>query len=305
MKRIYSLILSIIMISTFSLASTTTYERTLDNLQVAEDIIVTPSNQDAILTTPKVNEEEKIYDFADLFTDSEEVELYNQVTSFVSDTNLDMAIVTINENPKYDAQDYADDFYDYNYFGKGENHDGLLFLIDMATREMYISTCGQALLIYDDYRIERILDATYDKIVEKDYYGCAGSFVKSALYWFNSGIPDSNKGFYIDENGIPTEDSNYKAPVFTGTSLSVIGVISLIISLIATGVKKSKHTTIKKATTATEYMKTKNLTQKLDNFLTTHTSSVYIPPSSSSSGGGSSYHSSSSGRSHGGGGRHF
>ncbi len=305
MKRIYSLILSIIMISTFSLASTTTYERTLDNLQVAEDIIVTPSNQDAILTTPKVNEEEKIYDFADLFTDSEEVELYNQVTSFISDTNLDMAIVTINENPKYDAQDYADEFYDYNYFGKGENHDGLLFLIDMATREMYISTCGQALLMYDDYRIERILDATYDKIVDGDYYGCAGSFVRSSLYWFNSGIPNSNKGYYIDEDGNPAEDPNYKVPVFTGTNLSVIGVISLIISLIATGVKKSKHTTIKKATTAVEYMKTKNLTQKLDNFLTTHTSSVYIPPSSSSSGGGSSYHSSSSGRSHGGGGRHF
>ena len=305
MKKIYSLILSIIMISTFSLASTTTYERTPDNLQVASDIEVTPSNLNSILTTPKVNEEEKIYDFADLFTDSEEELLYEKVTSFISQTDLDMAIVTIDDNPKYYAEYYADDFYDYNYFGKGSKHDGLLFLIDMDTREMYISTCGQALLMYDDYRIERILDATYDKIVDGDYYGCAESFVNSALYWFNSGIPSSNMGYYIDENGKPARDPNYKAPVFTGTSLTVIGIIALIIALIVTGVKKSKHTTIKKATTATEYMKSKNLTKKLDNFLTTHTSSVYIPPSSSSSGGGSSYHRSSSGRSHGGGGRHF
>ncbi len=300
MKKIYSLILSIIMISTFSLASTTTYERTPDNLQVASRIVVTSSRQNAILNTPKVNEEEKIYDFADLFTDSEEVELYNQVTSFISNTNLDMAIVTIDQNPKYTAQAYADDFYDYNYFGKESTCDGLLFLIDMDTREMYISTGGQAQLIYDDdYRRDGILDATYDKIVEEDYYGCAQSFIEEASYYFNMGILDTYKDYHLDEMG------NLVAPIFTSTNLTIIGVISLIISLIATGVKKSKHTTIKKATTAVEYMKTKNLTQKLDNFLTTHTSSVYIPPSSSSSGGGSSHHSGSSGISHGGGGRHF
>ena len=191
MKKICSLILSIIMISTFSLASTTTYERTLDNLQVASDIVVTSSNQNAILTTPKVNEEEKIYDFADLFTDSEEMDLYEKVTSFISDTNLDMAIVTIDYNPKYDAQTYADDFYDYNYFGKGSTHDGLLFLIDMHTREMYISTLGQALLMYDDYRIDCILDDIDEEYYSDNtnYYKMFDAYIKTSSYYAQLGIP--------------------------------------------------------------------------------------------------------------------
>ena len=79
--------------------------------------------------------------------------------------------------------------------------------------------------------LERILDATEEKIIDGDYYGCAESFVKSALYWFNSGIPSSNQGYYIGENGVPVRDPNYKAPIFTPTNLGIDGVISLIIAL--------------------------------------------------------------------------
>ena len=307
MKKVCSLVLSLLIISSFSLASTTTYERTLDNLQVSSDIEVTDSNKNAILTTPKVNEEEKIYDFADLFTDSEERALYEEVTSFISETNLDMAIVTIDYNPKYTAQDYADDFYDYNCFGKGLTHDGLLFLIDMDTRTLKISSTGQGILMYDDYRMERMYDATEEKASYGDYYGCGESFIRAALYYFNLGIPKSNIGYCIDSNGDLVKDPNYEAPIFTSTNLTIDGIISLILTLIISLGMRGKHKTIKKATTAEEYVKTQRITARRDNFLTTHTSSVYIPPSSSSSSGrGSSTYRSSSGRSHGGGGgRHF
>ena len=37
-------------------------------------------------------------------------EIYNMIKKFISKYNMDMAIVTINENPKSSSMGYADDF---------------------------------------------------------------------------------------------------------------------------------------------------------------------------------------------------
>lgn len=300
-KKYFCIIFMCIFIISNAFASTTTYERTLDNLQISSDITVTSSNRNNILNTPKVNETEKVYDFANLFTNSQEEILYSEITDFIFKSDLDMAIVTIDNNPKYSAMVYADDFYDYNYFGIGDNHDGLLFLIDMDTREMYISTTGEAIRVYDDNRIDKILDSTYSEISNQDYYGCAYEFIEKSEYYFNIGIPESNKYSHIDENG----DYIYEGEVEYDTPYGTIFVISLVIALIVVFVMKSKHKTIKKATTAWAYMHKPSITHREDIFLTTNTVKTYFPRSSGSGGGGSSIHRSSSGRSHGGGGRRF
>ena len=96
----------------------------------------TTTSQTAKETTPVVDETKKIYDYANLITDEEEIELYNKVQEFINKYNMDMVIVTINSNPKSSSMEYADDFYDYNNFGKGTNKSGLLFLIDMQNRKI-------------------------------------------------------------------------------------------------------------------------------------------------------------------------
>ena len=60
------------MVSINVFASTNTYTRTNDNLLVPEDVTVTSNNINDILKTPAVFSSEKIYDFADLYTDNEE-----------------------------------------------------------------------------------------------------------------------------------------------------------------------------------------------------------------------------------------
>lgn len=299
-KYFLSIFICIFMISN-AFASTTTYKRSLDNLQISSDIMVTSSNRNNILNTPKVNEIEKVYDFADLFTATQESILYSEITKFISKSDLDMAIVTIDNNPKNSAMIYADDFYDYNYFGIGDNHDGLLFLIDMDTREMYITTTGEAILVYDDNRIDKILDVTYLEISNQNYYECANKFIEKAGYYFDLGIPDSNKYYTIDENG----DYVYEGVVEYDTPYGTIFIISLVIAVVVIFIMGSRHKTIKKATSAWVYMHNSSITYREDTFLTTNTIRVYDPPSSSSGGGGSSTHSSSSGISHGGGGRGF
>jgi len=250
---------------------------------------------------PKVDETKKVYDFADLFTNSEESLLYYEITDFISKSNLDMAVVTINNNPRYSAMKYADDFYDYNNFGIGATNDGLLFLIDMDTREMWISTTGNAILMYDDARIDNILDAAYLEISNKDYYECASKFVEKSEYYYNLGIPSSNKNASIDENG----DYIYNSGVSDSDMIFPLLIFSIIVALIVVFIMKGRHKTIRKATTAWAYMHNPSITYREDTFLTTFTNRTYSPRSTSSSGGGSSTHRSSSGRSHGGGGRRF
>ncbi len=253
------------------------------------------------LNIPTVDTSKKVYDFADLLTTAEEDNLYNSITEFIANYDLDMAIVTTLKNST-SAMRYAEDFYDYNGFGTDSTNDGIIFLIDMDNREMYIATTGMAQLIYDDYRINKILDATYDEITTEDYYGCAGEFVRLSGEYASIGIPNSNKYADIDLNGDYYVSNTHRNG---GISFEIAFVIAGIITLIFMIITLSKHRMIKKASEAKHYLKDIRITNRVDSFLHTHTSKVYIPPANTSSGGGSSTHHGSSGVSHGGGGRRF
>lgn len=302
-KKIYLVILVIFLFPYVVSASTNTYERDENNLQISDDIEVTDNNIYDILNTPKVNEEEKIYDFADLFTDEEELRLYNRAMSFIDKYDMDIVIVTIDDNNKSSAKAYADDFYDYNYFGKNKLHDGIIYLIDMDTREMAISTSGEAIIIYDDERIENILDGTYYEIQYQRYYKSALSFIEDAGDYAEKGVPSSNEDYEFDEFG------NLVKKKTVNWTLTIIG--ALIIPSIILCILISRHKGIKLATRADNYIDSSKIVRgaNVDMFVTTHTSRIPIPKSSSSSGGGRSGGSSisrgSSGRSHGGGSRRF
>lgn len=290
-----------------SFASVTTYPRTSNNLQIRSSISVTNKVKKAVLATPKVNASEKIYDFANLFTDSQEASLYSLISDFITTYSMDMVIVTINSNNKSSAMNYADDFYDYNDFGKGTTYDGLLFLIDLDTREMWISTTGQAILMYNDNRINSILDSSYSYIKSQKYFECAKAFINKSSSFAQQGIPNNNKNYEIDNNGNykkKSADSEQDFPIFPLLFFSFF--LSFILSTFTVFIARSKHKTIKKATQAKNYIirNSITITKKEDRFINSHTTKVYDPPSSSS-GGGSSTHSSSSGSSHGGGGRRF
>lgn len=282
-------------------ASTTTYERTTTDYLVPDSINVTSSNRSAVLKTPAVLESEKIYDFADLLTSNDEEKLYEKVNNYIENSNYDLAIVTTNHNNKNSAMEYADDFFDYNNFGFNSSRDGLLILIDMDTREIYVSTSGMAIKMYSDSRIDDIIDAGYYYLKNQNYYECLIRMIDKTDEYFNSGYPSSNSNLFIDENGNPYYSEKIPYSLIFLTSSIICGIISLI--LYFTSLSK-----IKKHNTVTYINPDITNIIKNDQFVTTYTSRVRIQSDSGSSGGhssGSSFHSSSSGRSHGGGGRSF
>ena len=284
-------------------ASTNTYDRTEENLLVPNYVEVTERNKSNILLTPAVNAEEKIYDFADIYSSSDEDYLYTQVSNFIKETNLDLAIVTISYNNKHNTAMYADDFYDYNSFGLDENRSGLLLLVDMDSRRLYLSTTGDAINIYTDDRVNNIMSNIFTYFSNKDYYTATEIFINYAKsYTEVSSGEDSH--YVFSEDGKITKSRK---------GILVAGIFAIIITVISILVMASKNRLAKVASSSIGFLRKDTLNVKVvaDNFLGSSVTKTRIDNDSSSgghhhgSGGGSSTHIGSSGISHGGGGHRF
>lgn len=286
MKKILKITLVMLTIFTLNIvpvyASTNTKERTEDNYLVEDWVTVTEDNKNNILTTPAIDATEKVYDFADLFTDEEEQQLYTKITNYINEYNLDLAVVTIDENNKT-PREYADDFYDYNDF---DQQGGILFLIDMYNRKIYMSTTGEAIKMYNDYRINTALDEVYTYMSDEEYYEGTSSYIDKISDYAKKGVPTSNN-----------EEKSLTSSIFMSLLIGLIGTAIIMAILIF------KNRMVKKATTAREYLNKNSI--KIQNMgeilISSNTTKHEIDHSSS----GSSTHTGSSGSSHGGGGHSF
>ena len=256
----------------------------------------------SIMSISAIDTSEKVYDFANVLTPQDKEELKELIDVYIETYNMDMAVVTVKYHDYSSTMEYADIFYDKNEFGIGPTEDGLVCVIDFSTGhdDFWISTKGNAIIMYDDERIEKILDAMDDIYYKNktDYKNMFKAFVDKSSYYANLGIPKSNKHVKIDSNGKPYVE--YPFPWKTITILSII--VSSIVVLVL--IKRNKM--VHKSTNADQYIDKNSIsiTNKSDQFLTTATSRIRIASSSSGGGraGGSSFHSSGGGF-HGGGGR--
>lgn len=271
--------------------------------------------------------EVKVYDLANLFTLDEVDTLEKDATSLAETYQMDVGIVTTDNANGKSAMAYADDFYDENDFGYGSNKDGLLLLMDMDNREIYISTCGSGIQYFTDLRISQMLDSAYNYISNEDYYGTATDFLAQVKNNLDKGIPSNQ---YATDRPFSDPREDYNDPYmqeakpahkpFTTSSGAPLNtqsiMLSVIVSLlgalvIAIVIRTAVHYSYKNPRSTTPQTRPDDLsvhyTQKEDRFVTSHTSRVKIQTNTNSSGGSgrSSTHSSSSGRSHGGGGRKF
>lgn len=294
MKKLFVLFISFFLLVLPVYASTNTYSRTTTDLKVPKKIKYKSSMEHNVLLTPSINANEKIYDFAELLTEEEEKQLYDKVKEFIANTNLDLAIVTINSNVKDSTQEYADDFYDYNNF----SIDGLAFVIDMQNRIFYISTAGKAMLYYDDYRIEYILSALDQEMYNHEYFNACNTLISQLTEYYDSGFSDNADKYVI----VGTQ-------IYRKTPYLLLSIIAVVSATIGTLILALRNKKVKLAINSNDYFDNKafEITKDTKELISSNTSRVYIPPTDSGGGGssGGGFHSGSSGASHGGGGHRF
>lgn len=244
---------------------------------------------------------QRVFDGAALFADQEVQTLEEQIASVRAETNLDFVIVTTEDTGGRSARDYADDFYDEGGFGQGADRSGALLLIDMDNREAYISTTGDAIDLYTDQRIERMLDDVFLYLPDGAYYDAAAAFLTSARNFAAEG-PVS--GSYRQDTD--AEDSLGWEEWPVASRVAIFLVVSLVVAGGFFGGVCLKYS--RKGKTQPYPFREQSrvhLIRKEDRFINTTMRTRHIDTHSSGSGGVSSTHTSSSGSTHGGGGRSF
>lgn len=138
-------------------------------------------------TTSEVNVTESKYlvDDAHLFTDKEKSELIKKLDSIRNKYNFDIVIHTTNTFNGKSAMEYADDYYDYNGYGYGENHDGCILVINMDSRDWWLSTCGYGITVLTDDRIDDLGNRFSPKLTSSEYYNSMVIFLNQVENYLN------------------------------------------------------------------------------------------------------------------------
>ena len=215
--------------------------------------------------------------------------LYQNIIKFINHNEMDMAVVTINDNNKISSMDYADDFYDHNNYGYDKVHGSGVLLLDNyyeGQAGSWLSTCGEVYERFGDYQINRVLDAVYYGL-DDGAYKAYSDYVHTVCTYMRNEEETTTEGI----------------PVIT--TLVIPTIAALGYALMNLRQVKAKDTT-----QSTTYVAGGRPVMKVqrDDFIRKSVVKRRIESNSSSggsrsSGGRGGSHRSSSGVSHGGGGR--
>ena len=129
-------------------------------------------------STPARDQIDGVYDQADLLDDSQERALTQRLEKYAGKYKSDIASVTTDNAGGLSSQAYADRYAENLGMSMQEDgYAGILFLIDMDNRMIYMSTSGQAIAYYSESRIDSVLDKCYSRIIDEDYQGTCDAFL--------------------------------------------------------------------------------------------------------------------------------
>ena len=228
-----------------------------------------------VLVLPVSAKSGQVLDYAVLMSTDEAVSLADHFSDFRNSYGLDIVILTVPNLMNTPIDAFADDFYDNNGYGE----DGLLFLLDIDSRQWYISTSGRASDMLSDGELEKIGEKVVPYFSKGQYYEGFDHFLDIL-----PGYLDIDK-----EGGI-----NLLLSLFAGAGIAGIAL------LVMRSTMNSKNP--QRSAAAYTVENSYHLRQHLDLFLYSNVTKRAKPKNDSSD---SSTHRSSSGRTHGGRGGSF
>ena len=261
----------------------------------------------------EVSRETRVYDDAGLFSQEETERFETQIQAMRKEMNMDVVIVTTDQAGGKTAGEYAEDYYISGSFGVGKDYNGVLFLIDMDNREMYILPVGTMNRFLTDKRWNSILDDAYNEISSQNYGACAQSFLDGVTKYYRAGIPGGQYN-YDKETG---KISVYRSIRWYEAALAAL--VGLMAAAIACGGVVSRYSMKKERGWARNSLMAYRAgcqfrySDQSDNLINKTVTFAIIPRNQGngghgggglSSGGRSTTHT-SSGRTMGGGGRKF
>lgn len=259
--------------------------------------------QVGVLAHTQSGDKINVYDYLNYLSDDEVIELQTAINSVSNDYNLDVVVVITDQTDGKSSMEFADDFYDSNGFGKGEDYSGLLMLINMAEREVWISTAGKGIDIFTDSRISKMVAKVTAALSNGRFFDACKIFINEVCTYAQMGIPEGQFRLHtetkVNRTYLEKVQRLMRSIWVYIVALLIAGIATLIFSILSNG-----RVTVTSRTYEEDGSFT--LLDKWEGYLRQSTT-VTIIESGSGSGGSniSSTHTSSSGRIHGGGGGKF
>lgn len=239
----------------------------------------------------------RLVDGADILTSEQEETLLKKLNTVSEAHSFDVVIITIENlyGSGMTAEEFADDTYDYNNFGFGDQKDGILLLITMEDSEWFISTSGYGRTVFTDEGWQYIGDQISPDLGNEDYYGAFDYFA------------DLCDDFLLQaESGSPYTGSNLPRGELSLMWIPGSILIGMGISLLIMSVFRGQLKSVRRKPAAHDYQvpDSMNITNSSEMFLYQHVTRIPRQTQTNSSRGGG-VRVGSSGRSHGGGGGRF
>ena len=254
----------------------------------------------------------RLVDDADLLTQQEEEYLTQKLDEISTRQNFDVAILTTDYFEGKYPEEFADDYFDYNGYGMGEDYDGILLVLNMTERTWVISTHAFGIVAFTDAGQDYIADLVIPYIVDGDYaegFDEFASLCDNFVTQAKTGTPYdvyNMPGDDVDDSYEDAEEEYVRGPM--DYILSFLGCLGF--GAVGAGIlranKKSQLKTVRTRDDAADYWTDFTLTEEKDIFLHRNIVAVKIKDDDDNKkSGGSRVRRSSSGRVHGGSSRKF
>ena len=228
-------------------------------------------------------------DNADLLSNYEEQHLLTEIEKLRSEYGYDIIIHTTYDTEGKDIVSYCDDYYYEGDYAE----DGLIFVISMAERDYYTSTCGTLVDSLPDYQIDYICASVTPYLSEGSYFSAFEEYLRGLNSYFGgyeSGeiSPDIHYGddyYYTDDYYTDNYQPSVKGYVIREF---ILILIAFIIAFVITTIIKSKMNTAVKQRDADNYIVGGSfvLSGQRDAFIGTHTARRAIPKNNNTNHGG-------------------
>jgi len=249
----------------------------------------------------------RLVDEAELLSSTEQAEILRRLDEISNREQFGVAIVTV---PDYrtardvpqisnaDPHIFAYDFFIHYRYGFGADEDGIILLISMDMRDVYIATSGFGTVAFTDAGWNRILDQMIPNLSDGDFYSAFHLFIDLVEEY----LAQARQGEAFDVGNMPREITimNFIIPLGIG----VVGS-GIIMFFWASGLKSVRSQNL-----ATNYVRDGSLQIPIrtERFLFRNVVRRPRPKQNNSGGGGmggSTIRTGSGGGSFGGGGRRF
>ncbi|MBO5858954.1 MAG: TPM domain-containing protein, partial [Clostridia bacterium] len=160
-----------------------------------------PTGGNAVTNAPDSNETDfahvdrtlpLVVDQANIIPDDVEAALIARCETIAEEYKMEVAIVTASDFGGLIAEAYADDFYDFNGYGYGENDDGMLVVYkpgEEGEREIYITTHGNGSSVFFQGIREGIITDMKDYLIAEDYEKAFNTYLDRAEEQLKPGTP--------------------------------------------------------------------------------------------------------------------